>query len=384
MGEERLSAMDQTENRFYREADDNAAPGNGMAIANPFGAQSTAVAETSGARQSQSRELAEMQTKYLMAQQFPRDQRACMDKILNAFTRPSLAEKAQYQFARGGTDIVGPSIRSAETIAQNWMNMEFGFREISRGVGADGVTFSEVEAFARDLESRTQRPATFIVRHWRDTKSGGYKLKDERDIYELMSNQAQRRVRACILALVPGDVVEAAMDQAEATLKTTADTSAEAMVRMVDAFKPFGVTKELIEKRIQRRLDAIQPAQVVALKRIYASLRDDMSAPWDWFDVEKPETKAESVTLAEVAQRGKKKPQPAAPDPETGEVAPPAQASNVEAKPEAGPSYAALADRIQKAKNGEDADLVLDAARHLPKPMYEDLVRLRESTEYKV
>ena len=57
------------------------------------------------------------------------------------------------------------------------------------------------------------------------------------------------------------------------------------MQKMMAAFEPYGVTKEHIEKRIQRRLDAITPAQVVSLKRIYASLRDDMSTPAEWFDM---------------------------------------------------------------------------------------------------
>ena len=64
------------------------------AVANPFGSKTSAIVETAGARQSQSRELAEMQTKYLMAQRFPRDVVSAMDRILNAFTRPTLAEKA--------------------------------------------------------------------------------------------------------------------------------------------------------------------------------------------------------------------------------------------------------------------------------------------------
>lgn len=335
-------------------------------IANPFGQRATGLVETSGTRQGQARELAEMQTKYLMAQQFPRDERACMDKILNAFTRPTLAEKAQYQFARGGSDIIGPSIRSAETIAQGWGNMEFGFREVSRSIGADGVPFSEVEAYATDLEGRTRRPLGFIVKHWRDTKSGGYKLKDERDIYELISNQAQRRVRACILALVPGDVVEAAMNQAEITLKTTADTSAEAMQKMVTAFAAFGVTKEHIEKRIQRRLDTIQPAQVVALKRIYASLRDDMSAPSDWFEMapnQMPE--GSSTTLGDIQERAAAKRKPPAAPP-----APPV---------EPGPTYAQLADQVNKSTSREVADLVLDSATDLPADQQADLRKLVES-----
>lgn len=274
-------------------------------VASPFGSRQV-VSDTAGARQDQSRELAEAQVKFLMAQQFPRDEIANMDKILNAFTRPTLAEQSQYQFSRGGTDINGPSIRAAEAMAQKWGNMDQGFRERSRGVGADGVPYSEVEAFCVDLESRTSKRLQFIVRHWRDTKTGGYKLKDERDIYELCANQAQRRVRACILSQIPGDVIEAAMQQANATLHTKADTSPEAMEKMIAAFEPFGVTKEHIEKRIQRRLDAIQPAQVVTLKRIYASLRDGMSGPGEWFEMGDTAERGETTTLKDI-QKGAKK-----------------------------------------------------------------------------
>lgn len=253
-------------------------------VESPFGPRKN-VPETAGARQDQSRELADIQVSYLMAQQFPRDEVKAMDRILNAFTRPALAEKSQYQFSRGGTDIRGPSIKAMEAIATAWRNIDAAWRERSRGVDARGIPFSEVEAVAVDLEGRTRKRIAFIVPHWRDTRQGGYMLKDERDIYELCANQAQRRVRACLEAVIPGDVVDAAMAQADATLKAKADTSAEAMAKMVEAFAPFGVTKDHIEKRIQRRLDAITPMQVVALKRIYASLRDDMSTPDEWFDM---------------------------------------------------------------------------------------------------
>jgi hypothetical protein len=257
-------------------------------IESPFAGQAasrTAVVETSGAMQAQAREMAEMQTKFLMAQRFPRDEVASMDRIINAFGRPTLAEIAQYEYAKGGSSVSGLSIHSMQAIAQQWGNMEFGWSEVSRGVGADGVPFSEVRAFAWDLQSRTCRPLQFIVRHWRDTKSGGYKLKDEREVYELCANMAQRRVRACLMAVIPKDVQDAAEQQAALTLKSKADTSPEAMAKMLEAFAPFGVTKDHIEKRIQRRLDAIAPAQVVQLKRIYASLRDEMSTAAEWFDL---------------------------------------------------------------------------------------------------
>lgn len=318
-------------------------------IESPFAARSAvAPHDSAGSRQNQSRELAETQTKYLMAERFPRDEVAAMDRILNAFSRPTLAEKAAYQFARGGSDIAGPSIRAAEAIAQQWGNMDSGWRELQRGVDPGGVPFSEVEAFCVDLQSRNSKRLQFIVRHWRDTKQGGYKLKDERDIYELCANQAQRRLRACILASVPGDVTEAAMQQADVTLKAKADTSPEAMQKMVEAFAPYGVTKELIEKRIQRRLDAIQPAQVVSLKRIYASLRDDMSAPKDWFDVAEAEPAAastgslEAVRAATAAKKGGK-----------------ASTSLL-------PAYLA---KLEEATSAEGAALLLDEARDTLSPV---------------
>jgi hypothetical protein len=276
-------------------------------VQSPFGGASNVQAMTSGTQQAQSRELAETQVRYLMAQRFPRDAVANMDRILNAFTRPTLAEKAQYQFARGGSDISGPSIRAAEAVAQQWGNLDQGFRELSRGIDANGVPFSEVEAYCTDLESRSSKRLQFIVKHWRDTKRGGYKLTDERDIYELIANQAQRRVRACILAMVPGDVIDAAMEQANTTLHAKADTSPEAMQKMVAAFEAYGVKKEHIEKRIQRRLEAIQPAQVVTLKRIYASMRDEMSVASDWFDIE-PEAPANSAIDAVKAATAQAKP----------------------------------------------------------------------------
>lgn len=309
-------------------------------VESPFGAPA-AQPDTAGSRQLQQRESAETLAMVAMAKRFPRDVIANTDKILNAFTRPSLAERAQYQFSKGGSDVAGPSIRAAEAIAQMWGNLCFGFSEISRGIGYDGVPFSEVEAFCWDLESTNRQPLKFIVRHWRDTKRGGYKITDERDIYELVANQAQRRKRACILALIPGDVVEAAMAQADVTLRTKADTSPEAMTKMVDAFAAFGVTKEQIEKRIQRRLDAIQPAQVVQLKRIYTSLRDEMSTPADWFDPEgagddgapaggKPSVKMPTAKPPQqpAAAAGMPEPTPAptpptaaaAADPDTGEL----------------------------------------------------------------
>ena len=231
------------------------------------------------AQTDQHRAIAEVQAAMMIARMNPRDQIQAMDRILNACSRASLADVAVYQYSRGGSDITGPSIRLAEAIAQNWGNIQFGIRELDQRNGE-----STVQAFAWDVETNTRREVTFQIPHTRYTKKGSYKLEDPRDIYEMVANQGARRLRACILAVIPGDVTEAAVNQCELTMRAKADTSPDAIRKMVEAFAVFGVTKEQIEKRIQRRLDAIQPAQMVGLKKIYTSLRDGMSTTADWFD----------------------------------------------------------------------------------------------------
>jgi hypothetical protein len=241
----------------------------------------------------ESRESQQVQVAMLAAKRFPRDEKACLDRILNACSRESLASQAVYQYAKGGTDIQGPSIRLAEAIATRWGNIEFGWRELERKKDESGAGVSVVETFAWDLESNTRVPRVFSVRHWRDTKKrhdgsgGGYALTDEREIYELCANQAARRMRACILAVIDGDIVEEALKQCDATLAASADTGPDAQKAIITAFAVFGVSKAQIEARIQRRMDAITAAQVVTLRKIRASLKDGMSSAGDWFEPEK-------------------------------------------------------------------------------------------------
>jgi hypothetical protein len=318
----------------------------GQIAARPSG--QNAVANT-----DQQRAVAEVQASMMIARMNPRDPIAAMDRILNACARPTLADSAVYTYSRGGSDVSGPSIRLAEAMAQAWGNMQFGIRELDQRSGE-----STVQAFAWDVETNTRREVTFQVPHIRYTRSGSKRLEDPRDIYEMVANQGARRLRACILAVIPGDVTEAAVAQCEVTIKTKADTSPEAMQKMLDAFDAYGVSKEQIEKRIQRRLDAIQPAQVVSLKKIYTSLRDGMSAPGDWFEAGEDNAPPAATRTDSVKDklRAKQK-QPTAPDPQDEAL------KTVEQSPASGAptiTYAAIADQINKARDRDEINIAAD------------------------
>jgi len=239
------------------------------------------------------RQAQEVQVAMLAAKKFPRDELQAMDRIKKAAQRASLAEVAIYSYPRGGQNVTGPSIRLAEAIAQNWGNMDFGVLELERREGA-----SEMMAYAWDLETNTRSIRMFTVRHIRDTKQGGKVLTDERDVYEISANQGARRVRACIMAVVPGDVVEMAVQESR---KTLADKDsrpvAEILKEMLKAFKDLGVSKEMIERYMDKPAADLLKEELVDLRGVYKAIKDGQSKIEDYF--KKPAVEIADARLGE-------------------------------------------------------------------------------------
>lgn len=237
-------------------------------------------------QESSAHAMAEVQAQVIMAKNYPRDTIQAVDNIINECTRQSLAESSTYAYPRGGKKITGPSIRLAEAIARHWGNLDFGIKELDQRNGE-----SSVIAYCWDLQTNVRETKTFKVKHIRSTKAGNKILTDSRDIYELVANQGARRLRSCILGVIPGDVVDAAEKQCAITMNATADLSKEGIQKLVTAFEDKGITKEHIESFIGCHIAAINAAQVVNLRNIFSSLKDGMSNPWDWFNIEKPKSK---------------------------------------------------------------------------------------------
>lgn len=248
------------------------------------------------------RALAEVKAAIFLARQFPRDEVRATEKIVADCGDKAIAAKAIYTYARGGTDISGPSIRLAELIARRWGNLQCGVRELEQRKGE-----SIVEAYAWDTESNVRDAKVFTVPHEIGLRGGQKKkLSDPRDIYELVANQGARRKRAAILTLIPFHVVDAALLQVKKTLAFTFEVTPEAIKTMSEAFAEYGVSRAHIEARIQRRLEAITPALMVQMKGILNSLDDGMSIPADHFSDLALATEIEfPAEILELAKRAK-------------------------------------------------------------------------------
>lgn len=252
-------------------------------INNPYSDDQRSMVVGGGASASAevSRAVAEVKASIMLAKEFPRSRQDAVERILAECCRETLAEAATYSYTKGGQEISGPSIRLAEVIAQNWGNFHFGWDELSRNNSQ-----SEILAWAWDYETNVKRTTTFFVKHWRDTKKGGYLIKDEREIYELCANQAARRMRACILNIIPGDVTEAAVAQCDLTLQQKEKVTPETIKKLLAAYEALGVSKAQIEKKMLRKAEGFNGANMMQLRKIYNGLKEGMSRVEEIFDPE--------------------------------------------------------------------------------------------------
>jgi hypothetical protein len=249
-------------------------------ILNPFAKRSGPGINAGTVAIEESRAVAEAMGKLMVAKKFPRDKAAAFDALMEECSRPTMAAEAEYSYPRGGETVTGPSIRLAEAMARVWGNIDYGIRELS-----DDDDATEMEAYCWDLETNTISSQKFKVKKERSTRNGSYKLTDQRDVYEQNANLGSRRLRARILAVLPADLKEAALDACKRAL--TPKTKEEIPAKMADllkAFAKFKVTADHLEKRIGKKVKDFAPEDYTNLVSIGNSLKDGFTKPGDWFE----------------------------------------------------------------------------------------------------
>ena len=259
--------------------------------------QKSPAARSIGAEIVASREAQEVQVAMVAAKRFPRDEIDAYNRVIRDCKRQTLAAKAMYEYPRGGQVVTGPSIHLARAMARSWGNLDSGFKVLEQNSQE-----STVMAYCWDLETNYRETKVFTVPHVRETKKGSYPLTDSRDIYEAVANQAARRERACILSVIPGDVVDAAVEQCNATLSGGGGMPLVDMVRiLVQKFQEqYGVTAEMLEEYIGCKKEAFSNQSVVRLKNVFNTLRDGSASVEQYFPVSAASTSpAEAPKLSD-------------------------------------------------------------------------------------
>lgn len=267
--------------------DDRDAPAAGMELMRQQPGR-VQVVETSGTAVA-AREKAAVEARFLVALHRPRNSDQARLRILDACRRPKFAEAARYRKPVGnGKHVQGLSIRFAEEAGRQWGNLDVSAmivfddaeRRIYRVVGTDLETNWSVEqdVIVEKFVERLQTRDGDEVLSSRTNSRGKttYRIAASEDALLTKSNaQVSKARRNMILALIPSDVQEEAV---EAVIETQKDRDAKdpagARKRLLDAFWTLGVTPKQIDDLTGRPLDQLNPAELDLLRTTYTAIRD--------------------------------------------------------------------------------------------------------------
>lgn len=218
----------------------------------------------------------------IMAKQFPRNETKALENLLAACSRKSLAHKALYAFPKGNTTVTGPTIRLAEAMAARWGNINFGQIQLHSD---EKEGFSSILTYAWDLETNSFTNRVTRVRHER--KAGGkvHRITDPMEVMNIEGNMASRKLRQCILAVIPVDVQEELITACEKTiLQDIGENKAEYMAALASDFETkFKVTVAMLEKRLGHNFDACTPQEVLTLQKLLRGIEDGFMKAADAF-----------------------------------------------------------------------------------------------------
>jgi hypothetical protein len=232
------------------------------------------------------REKAEIQSAIISAKKFPRDEEASYLKLVKNMARPSLAEKAQYQFPRSGKDITGPSVHFAREAARCWGNVRYGLKIVDTSTKE-----IHIKGYAVDLESNSyveleDKFNKLVQRKYNGVTS--WVSPDERDLRELMNKRGAILIRNCILQLIPADIVEEGILSARNALvadsKEDLDSDRLDVINKIEkAFSKMKVTKSMLEDYLKNPLTEITPDQIAELRSIQRTILDGNSKASEYF-----------------------------------------------------------------------------------------------------
>lgn len=264
---------------------------------------------------------ASVQARHVMALQRPRDLMRARQALLADCKRPRFAETAIYNKPIG-QGVKGPSIRMAEAAARAMGNVLADVAVIY-----DDTEKRIVRVTTTDLESNAtySLDVTLAKTIERNHPVGGRKIHSVRknskgyDVYvieatddEILDREralVSKAMRTCLLRIVPGDILEEALEQCEATRRGEVKADPKAALRkMTDAFQTIGFSAQHLADYLGHAVDTATVEEIDALRGLFNALRDKEAT---WAEVMEAR-KAERATVAEVVDDGATKPQAAA------------------------------------------------------------------------
>ena len=240
-----------------------------------------------------------VEARYLVAMKNPRDLDLVRENILKECRRPKFAEVAIYKKPIGKvknkiTDkwedgfVEGPSIRFVETAIRNMKNIVVDaqaiFDDAERKILR--VTVTDVEAnisyngdvsFKKQLERKKPKDDDTVISQRTNSKGDiVYLIKaTDEQIADKENAQVSKKLRTLGLRLIPGDIVEEAIQLAY-NIQAKADAADPELAKkqLFDAFSKQGVTVTMLKEHLGHDGTALNPKEMADLRSIFNAIKD--------------------------------------------------------------------------------------------------------------
>lgn len=238
------------------------------------------------------RAQAEVQARYIVAMQRPRNIDDVRIRLLDHCKRLGFAERAEYAKPVGGSTVNGPSIRFVETALQEYGNVEpdacvvHDDEEIRiiRVTMTDlerNITYHEDVVVEKIVEKRAQKRGD-VVLGTRENSYGGttFRIRAQNGDAELENRFAaeiSKRTRKLGLRILPIDLVDEGMAECRLTLKNGDADPAATRKKVTDAFAEVGVMPRDLERYLGHPLASSSPTELADLRAVYRAVKDGES-----------------------------------------------------------------------------------------------------------
>lgn len=267
------------------------------------------------------REKAAVEARYLVALHRPRNPDLARARLLARCQSARFAEVAEYaKPVGGGKKVCGASIRMMEEVARQWGNID-----VQATVVFDDAERRIIRVTAVDLESnypasldvilektverRNPRPGDEVLgSRTNSTGATVYRIAADEDAFLVKQNaNISKARRECIRAIVPGDLVDEAMERCGETRRgEVKQDPAAARKRLADAFFGLGVMPDqLCELLDKPSLEAVTEAEIELLRAVYAGMKDGEATWADVMEEKRGGAKAEATGDAPTKSAGK-------------------------------------------------------------------------------
>lgn len=266
-----------------------------------FGEQSLE-RKSSAATAMAARAQAEVQARYIVAMQRPRNVEEFRVRLLDHCKRLRFAQAARYKKPVGKHQvngrwetqfIEGASIRFVETALCEYSNVlpestiiyEDDEQVIVRVTVTDlerNITHSGEATIRKRMERRSPKPGQQVLGQRMNSKGDIVYLVEatDDDVANLKAARESKLMRNLGLRILPADVVAEAMDSCIAAQQAdVAKDPAAARRAIVDAFHGIGVPPTSLVEYLGHPLEQVVPAELVELREHYQAIKDG-EATW--------------------------------------------------------------------------------------------------------